>query len=274
MPLNSGVAYIEVTTPKKSELTLIRGSDGMVFPKVNGTNDPISSNGTEATSESEMLPGGTGFIRLRSEYFSGSLTLSHPRLRDTSLFFSKTDATDLEISGYSNNGVWVIKYFDSTSKLLKTQSYKTRARANTIAELRTQKWATLNDSALADLKKDFIESLGLSTNGYTKLPTSGLVQPTWIVPTGALPPTEIKLFGKAGPNVDGSGSKVNFNDGQTAGSTTRSVIVKCKNGSGEKHCLDNGIGYTTSAIATGLHLWAREPSGREYTNFYAGYKLN
>lgn len=275
VPLNSGVAYIKVTTPKTSVLTLIRGSDGMVFPKVNGENETINSNNAKTTSESEMLPGGTSFIRLRSEYVSDSSSpKQHPRLRDTSLFFSTTDSTDLEISSYSNNGVWVIKYYDSTGKVLDTQSYKTRARANTIAELRTQKWATLNDSTLTDLKKDFIESSGLTTNGYTKLPTSGLVQPTWVVPTGALPPTEIKLFGKAGPNVDGSGSKVNFNDGQTAGSTTRSVIVKCKNGSGEKHCLDNGIGYTTSAIATGLHLWAREPSGREYTNFYAGYKLN
>jgi hypothetical protein len=82
------------------------------------------------------------------------------------------------------------------------------------------------------------------------------------------------LYGKAGPNADGSGTKAQFNDGQSVGSAKRAVTISCANGSGEKHCVSGNTGYTTFAIMTGLHLWARDPSGREYANFYAAYNLN
>jgi hypothetical protein len=275
-PLASGVAYVKITTPKGNTLTMIPGSDGMVFPKLNTLRQPVQSNGTVASTISTMVPSGTGFVRIRSEYADTNSTASHPAARDTGLFFTSEDATEAEISGYGNQSLWVFKYYDSGNNVLATQGYKTRARANTIAEMRTRAWAKLDASGLSYLTTNFVASTVTppSNNSYTKLPASGLAVPTWEVPSGALQPTEVRLYGKAGPNADGGGTKAQFNDGQSVGSTKRAVTISCANGSGEKHCVSGGTGYTTYAIMTGLHLWARDTSGREYVNFYAAYNLN
>jgi len=274
LPLMSGVAYVKIITPKGGDpLTMIPGSDGMVFPKLNADRVAVKSDGTVATTISTMVASGTSFIRIRSEYADTTSTASHPAVRESGLAFTPADATDDEISGYGNQSLWVFKYYNSGNTLLATQSYKTRARANTIAEMRTRAWAKLDAASIKYLTDNFVASTP-SKGSYTKLPTSGLAVPTWEVPSGALPPTEVKLFGKAGPNADGSGSKVNFQDGQSVGSTKRTVTITCANGSGEKHCVTGNTGYTSNAIMTGLHLWARDPSGREYANFYAAYNLD
>ena len=275
MPLMSGVAYVKITTPKDTTLTMIPGSDGMVFPKLNANRVEVKSDGTETTSISTMVSSGTSFIRIRSEYADTTSKALHPAARESGLAFTPTDATDPEIGGYGNQSLWVFKYYDSSNALLATQSYKTRARANTIAEMRTRAWAKLDAAGLSYLTKNFVASTATPPNkGYTKLPSSGLADLTWEVPSGALPPTSVTLFGQAGPNADGSGTKVNFNDAQSVGSTKRGVTISCANGTGEKHCVSGNSGYTAKAFMTGLHLWARDPSGREYANFYAAYKLN
>jgi len=276
MPLMSGVAYVKITTPKETTLTMIPGSDGMVFPKLNANRVAVKSDGAVTTSISDMVSSGTSFIRIRSEYADTTSTALHPAARESGLAFTSTDATDPEISGYGNQSLWVFKYYNSSNVLLATQSYKTRARANTIAEMRTRAWAKLDATGLKYLTDNFVASTASlpSNNSYTKLPSSGLADLTWEVPSGALPPTSVTLFGKAGPDTDGGGTKVNFNDAQSVGSTKRGVTISCANGTGEKHCVSGSIGYTVKAIMTGLHLWARDPSGREYANFYAAYKLN
>ena len=275
MPLMSGVAYVKITTPKDTTLTMIPGSDGMVFPKLNANRVEVKSDGTETTSISTMVSSGTSFIRIRSEYADTTSTALHPAARESGLAFTPTDATDPEIGGYGNQSLWVFKYYDSSNALLATQSYKTRARANTIAEMRTRAWAKLDAAGLSYLTTNFVASTATQQNkGYTKLPASGLAVPTWEVPSGALPPTSVTLFGQAGPDTDGGGTKVNFNDAQSVGSTKRGVTISCANGTGEKHCVSGNSGYTAKAFMTGLHLWARDPSGREYANFYAAYKLN
>ena len=275
MPLMSGVAYVKITTPKDTTLTMIPGSDGMVFPKLNANRVEVKSDGTETTSISTMVSSGTSFIRIRSEYADTTSKALHPAARESGLAFTPTDATDPEIGGYGNQSLWVFKYYDSSNALLATQSYKTRARANTIAEMRTRAWAKLDAAGLSYLTTNFVASTATPQNkGYTKLPASGLAVPTWEVPSGALPPTSVTLFGQAGPDTDGGGTKVNFNDAQSVGSTKRGVTISCANGTGEKHCVSGNSGYTAKAFMTGLHLWARDPSGREYANFYAAYKLN
>ena len=255
---------------------MIPGSDGMVFPKVNSARKPVQKDGvTLATRISEMDPSGTSFVRIRSEYADASSTASHPSERDGGLFFSGTDATDLEISGYGNQSAWTITYYDAQNNVMGTpQTYKTRARANTIAELRTQKWAALDDSSLGSLKAKFVANTATApkNNSYTKLPSSGLAEPGWSVPSGALPPTSVTLYGK-GP-ADVNDKRASFADAQSVGSTKRSSKITCANGSGENHCVAGGTGYTVGAFMTGLHLWARDPSGREYASFYATYNLN
>jgi hypothetical protein len=188
--------------------------------------------------------------------------------------------------------------------LLATQNYKTRTRANTITELRKQGLANLSAASIADLVSRYVASTG-TIDSYASLPTTSAMAPVWEVPSGTLPPTQIKLFGTAlyfdynnsttktggtgfnssNPVVAYSNGRTSFNDGKTVGSSARSTTLACANGSidannmGEKHCANPGPGYipgtgnTPNSRQTGLHLRAVDTSGREYVHFYAPYTL-
>lgn len=267
------ITHVIVRTPKNNDVTLIRGSDGMVLPKLNASRQTVASDGTTLTA---AIPGmgasGTNYIRLRSAYAAVGSTAAHPATRETGLFFTPTDATEAEITTFPNQSLWSFKYYSGGTAapvLEGTQYYKTRSRALTITEMQTKKWANLSSSALTD-----IAGLFDSTNNRTTLPTSSYVQPTWEVPSGALPPTQIKLFGSTRVTAGNATPRTSFNDGQSVGSTIRTASIPCANGSGEVHCLANpATGYQSFAFASGLHLWARDVTGNEFARFYATYNL-
>jgi len=282
VPLISGITYVTVTTPKGNTLTLLPGSDGMVLPNQNGT------------------PSGTTFVRIRSEYANTTLspTPAHPSTRESGLVFSATDSTDTEISSFANQSVWTFTYYAgnvSSGTQQGVQHYKTRTRALTIAELRTQKLANLAAASIPALQVSPTVNTATApnNNSHTALPTGAYVTPTWEVPTGALPPTQIKLFGNTrktlasaitlanpngfvltSPNVAPNYDKTSFNDGLGVGSTTLTATIPCANGNGEVHCLTSpSIGYQTYAWMTGVHLWARDVAGREFVHFYSTQTL-
>lgn len=266
------VTHVIVTTPKNTNVTLIRGSDGMVFPKLNANRQTVQADGTTlSTAIPGMGPSGTNFIRVRSEYADTASVAAHPATRDTGLFFTPTESTEAEVASFGNQSVWTFKYYSggSAAPLLEgTQSYKTRARALTIGEMRTKKWANLNAAGVA-----FLQSQYVLANNNTTLPSTNLVTPVWEVPAGALPPTGITLFGStrvndASLNTD---PRVQFNDSITVGSLVRTASITCANGNGETHCAPPG--YKAYARANGLHLWARDPAGNEFARFYTGYNL-
>ena len=285
VPLIAGVAYVKVTTPKANVVTLIPGSDGMVLPKLNTTRQTVDAAGTFTGTIGSMAPSGTTFIRIRSEYADTPSTAAHPAARDTGLFFSATDALDAEISTYGNQSLWKFEYFDNANSLLATQNYKTRTRSMTLAELRTMKWAKLAAATLTSLQSNYVPN-NLGVSYYTQLSTSANVNPTWEVATGALPPTQIKLFGNtrkwvsgafvlSGSNVTPNYDKTSFNDGANVGSAIRTATIPCANGNGELHCAaaPASAGYQTYASMSGLHLWSRDVAGSEFARFYATYNL-
>jgi hypothetical protein len=292
IPNIPGVTYAEITAPNGRQFTMIPGSDGMVFPK-RGLSSPL-------------VAGGSSFVRIRSEYASSTgAPTAHPSTLDgTGLFFASTDFTEDQITAIPNQGVWAIRYYsggttDATGgTLLATQNYKTRTRANTIAELRKQGLANLSTASVADLVSRYVANGGAGAS-YASLPTTSTIAPVWEVPSGTLPPTQIKLFGtalyfdytnsttKAGGvgftsttnSVAYASGRTNFNDGKTVGSSVRTTTIACANGTidannmGEKHCANPGPGYISSSRQTGLHLRAVDTSGREYVHFYAPYTL-
>lgn len=268
VPLIDGITYVTVTTPKGNTLTLIRGSDSMVLPK-----QPVTS---------PLVASGTTFVRIRSEYADTTLSPApaHPSTRESGLFFSASDSTDTEISSFANQSVWTFTYYAGTvgsGTQQGVQHYKTRTRALTIAELRTQKLANLAAASIPALQVSPTVNTATApnNNSHTALPTGAYVTPTWEVPTGALPPTQIKLFGNT--QIYPATTPVTrtpFNDGQNVGSTLRTATIPCANGNGEVHCLTNpSIGYQTYAWMTGVHLWARDVAGREFVHFYSTQTL-
>lgn len=288
VPLISGVAYVKVTTPKTTVLTLIPGSDGMVFPKLDASRQPVDSAGIQTSAIASMVPSGTNYLRIRSEYLvDTATTAAHPATRESGLFFTPTDAADSEISTYANQSVWKFQYYNSSNTQLGTdQFYKTRVRARTLAEVRTQKWANLDAATLAGIQANWGPNTATPPTNYTKLSATANVAPTWEVPAGALPPTQITLFGNTRKWVSGafvqvtpatspvSYVKTSFNDSKSVGSTLRTTTIPCANGNSELHCnTAPSAGYQSYASMSGLHLWARDTSGNEFARFYAAYNL-
>lgn len=223
---------------------------------------------------------GTSFVRLRSEYVDTTRTSPHPRSIDGTLFFVGTDREESDLASAKAGGTWKFDYFlagNTGATADATQYYKNRARALTIGELRTQGLAPLVPALITEIasganlaNQPRPGQLTLDANDTVLVGIDG-GGAGWSVASGQLPPTSITLFG----NLSG----VRFTDSQTVGSTARSATVPCsRQGASDTHCHDNGNGsfgpgFAAGATLNGLHLFARDPAGREYANFYAMYQL-
>ena len=268
IPLNSAYDHVLVTTPTGNQVVMVRGSDGMVFPKLNSSRSPVDSNGNPTSNYATMAPSGTNFIRIRSEYADSSNAALHPSARESGLFFVPSDVSDSAIAAMGNQSKWQLDYFNGATQVA-TQTYRTRTRALTLAELRTRSWANLDSTTISSISSRFD-----SNTGKTSLPASNNVNPAWVVPSGALPPTQVTLFGK-GHVVPATtpASFTAFNDAVNVGSTLRQVTIPCVDGSGETHCANPGPGYATFSVATGVHLWAQDTTGRQFAHYYAPYLM-
>lgn len=231
---------------------------------------------------------GTSFVRLRSEYVDGDTGRDHPRIVDNTLFFAPTDRTETELAATQSQGTWKFEYYTTVDipgldgqpngiderVTPVVQYYKNRARALTIAELRTQGLATLSPALVSDIGAS-AQTAGQQRPGQIVLFDNELLDistdnngPGWSVGTGQLPPTSLTAFGR-------SPTGVNFNDSVDVRSTARQGLIPCSvQGVGDDHCAGSGPGYAQGSSLNGLHLFARDAAGREYANFYAMYQLN
>lgn len=220
---------------------------------------------------------GTNFLRVRSEFVNQNLT-SHPSVMDTTvLFFVSQDRTEEQLASAPSQSVWSFAYFlsgNSSDVPDAVQTYKTRARALTIGELRTKGFAELVPSLVNDIAMGADSSFGtiaLDVDEPAYIETDGGGS-GWTVPDSALPPTSLTLFGRYTPPA---GSGYGFNDSATVRSTDRKGVIACSdNPPVDTHCSATVPGgFTSGAIANGLHLFSRDAAGREYAHFYAMYKV-
>jgi hypothetical protein len=202
---------------------------------------------------------------MRSVYISTDKGSLDPATDDTGLYFASPAATDADITGFAQQSVWKFDYYLATNNTATpdaTQNYRTRARALSIGELKQREMANLTDLALAELVA------ASSANKYLDAPTIGAT-PDWTVSAGALAPTSLTVWG----NVNGANA---FNDSLNVGSTLRTATIPCvKKTNTDGHCTGNVVNAASTYVAgsrlNGLHLFARDPVGREYAHFYATY---
>ena len=247
VPNNGQFAKVIVVTPKGNTIELIpnAGSAFMVIP--------VNS-----------VPSATNFLRLGRQLVSGST--SDPKAMDTVVAFSEEAWTDAQLTAIPQQGVWTFKYFltgNATATPNATQTYKTRARAMSVAEFKAQPLAKLNDDVIAQIKLES-GSLGYIDLGADASPTIGL---EWNVPTGALAPTGLTGFGRFGAAA--------WDDSINVPSTARKGDIPCSPQSGaDLHCTGTApnLIYASGARLNSVHLRARDPFGRDYTQFYAFYK--
>ena len=130
----------------------------------------------------------------------------------------------------------------------------------TIAELQTQPLAALTDADISYVKSNTVTTTGGAK--YLPAPTTGPVTLNWTVPTGALGPTSIQVYGNAGA----------FNDKVTVASTARTGDIVCSAASAsDTHC--SAGNYAANSRLVGAHLWASDAVGREFAHFYAFYAV-
>lgn len=220
---------------------------------------------------------GTNFLRVRSEFVNQNIT-SHPSVMDTTaLFFVSQDRTEEQLASAPSQSVWSFAYFLSSNNSDvpdAVQTYKTRARALTIGELRIKGFAELVPSLINDIAIGADSSFGtialdVDEPAYIETDSGGS---GWTVPDSALPPTSLTLFGRYTPPT---GSGYGFNDSATVRSTDRKGVITCSdNPPVDTHCSATVPGgFASGAVANGLHLFSRDAAGREYAHFYAMYKV-
>jgi hypothetical protein len=295
VPLISGINYVLITAPDGSTIPLVRGSSSMVLPHVANLS-PLT-----------LTPSGSSFVRIESAYTASSgMPASAPSTLDVGLFFVPTDFTESQVANTPAQSTWRFDYcagctiqlsgnvWSLSGGTVTTQYYKTLNRANTLAELKTQGLANLSTTSIADMVTR--TQPGTTTAIYASLPASTNLAPSWVVPAGALPPTQVKVWGTsldydytAHVTETGAGftsttnavsyvsGRTSFIDTQNFGSTLRTITMNCADGAidanqiGEQHCANPG--YLATARQVGLHLYAVDPDGREYAHYYAPYSL-
>jgi hypothetical protein len=266
----AGLDHVAVTTPRGNTLILKSqaGYDNLqLVTGWSGTADtPTGGNTT-----------GTSFVRVRSEYVD-ELNTNDPgtSTENTRLFFTTTPFTNAEIAAIPANSVWTYKYYltGAPNTVAATQYYKTRARALTVPELRKQQLAVLTSAQISSLQSLSIPfATAPSPAGQLPITDSRTsLSVAYDVPTGALPPTSLKIWGRYSATANFSTSSISFSDDSTVASTARSGNVSCVNAAGgDAHCSSNA--FVNPTRINGIHLWARDVRGREFASFYALYQL-
>jgi hypothetical protein len=248
----TNIGKVVVTSPKGNTLLLKPSAGSAYFPlvKVNGATETVT---------------GTNFLRLERAYVD-TANSGDPALADTSNFFSTTRYTNADIIAIPAQAKWKFEYFlktNTTTTPDETQYFTTVARAMTIPELQTQSLAKFADADVADAKSQLVT---VGSNTWLPVPATGPVDPAWDVPTGALAPTNVQVYGNY---VTSPTTRASFNDKTGVRSIDRSAKVFCSSaGTGDTHCDSTG-NFTASDHLTGIHLWASDAAGREFAHFYA-----
>lgn len=254
---NSIFDRVEVTTPRGNTLTL-QPATGYSYLNL------VKSNGAVV---------GTNFVRLRSVFDNASTTATFADI-EPSLFFSNQGFTDAEIAAIPSQSTWSFRYYlagNTGATPDAIQNYKTRARAMTIEELKSRGLAQLSAQDITEIQAQ-AGSSGIDFEGEP----DNVVN--WTVPAGALPPTQVTLFGVLFDTTTNPWTRrQGFNDTITFSSTARaSPLTPCSpSGVDDQHCSNTPVSgsYAAGAYVNSLHLWSRESSGREFASFYAFYQL-
>ncbi|HTN64959.1 MAG TPA: Ig-like domain-containing protein [Burkholderiaceae bacterium] len=248
IPKVGNLQKVIVTSPTNKTFVLIAGTglNTLTFPK----------------HDDQSGASGASFIRLRSVYADAGNS-GNPASVDTSQFFAGTPASDADLAGYPAQSTWKFDYYTGADlnnlTLAATQYHKTRARPLTIPELQTQGLASLTPTILEEIGS------GMTPSGLP-LDAGDQGDLAWQVPNGALAPTQLRLWGRFVAD-----KTKNFDVAATVQSSSRAGRIACT--AAGAHCDGNG-NFAGGLEATGLHLWARNPVGREFAHFYAFYGFN
>lgn len=241
------VQKVVVTSPKGNSMTLLNGV------LAGSTSMGFTRDGT--------TPINNAFLRLVAKNVD-TTNSSTPPATDPSQFFADPILADSDIASYPAQISWKFEYYAGTTlgaaTLTATQYFKTRARPQTIAELRTQELANLTPTVIQEIKAAQTPQ-GVALSGE-------VVDLAWDVPAAALMPTTIKAWGYF------TDKSTPFKESSNVLSSARSGIIYCKYSA--SNCNTGNGKFKSGTMLQSIDLWARDPSGREYSHFYALYQAS
>jgi hypothetical protein len=270
---------VEVTSPAGALLTYI----------------PVAGRGNMVIQQGATTFN-TGVVRLAAKYINPATTGNPAEKEGGSLFFKATQSTDAELAAIPDQGVWTLKFVHvDSSKADVVQAYKTTSRAPTLAEASYMTFAnvtpTWRSEAIASTSTNgaFIFSNALSATNPNRVDFSANGNlDAWTVPSGALAPTSITVFGRA-PNISTTPTLVrgaSFDDGVTVASNSRKVVINCSSQSNlDRHCATAFTiptpttqevavtQYAQGSSVNSIELWARSSRQVEVSKMIATYKL-
>lgn len=283
------IVKVNVTSPNGKVITLV--------PNLTGTTcnysyfviaTPKDKNGV-VTLDAMLDPSnptGTGFVRLQSQYETGTTSVdNHPRKLDKTLAFiggfDGTDLTSTEIESIPQFGTWKFDYYKAKTLgtlPVATQYYKTTARALTIDGFK--KLVKLPELS-ADLKTKLTNGSECSTSNplycwFTQV--AGPFVTTWAKATdpGLVPATYMaRVYGLKDKTVTPA---VGYEDSVKFGSSRKSASILCGQGEAtvQSYCsgtVPSSANFGDNATIDAVDLVSRAPDGTDVSHFHTLRKL-
>lgn len=196
------------------------------------------------------------------------------------LWAPTADWSDANISSLGQQTTWTLNYFNAGNTGTTpdaTETRRTIRRAPTLAELESQNLAEFTSTFLTETRTNTAatSNFTFTAEGKANISTTG-IQSAWQVPTGALAPTSLSLFGRAPYINNGSGgdSSSRFNDVANFTSAARTAIVSCsKQSNTDLHCATtDATNYAIGVRVNYLSLGVTGPGNIAVTSGMATYK--
>ena len=248
---NALFAKVVATAPNGAVLTLVpsAGSSFLVLQGAAGSNAL------------------TNVVRMARAYVD-TANSGDPALRDISLFWTGTPYADAAILGMPNISNWRLDYYlaSAPSSIAATQHYRTLGRPLTIAELRARPVAGLTDANQQSLRQSSVSS---GSTVAVAAPSSGGFPASWQVPSGALAPGKLTVFGLLA-------RAPSFNDQIRTPDSARTASVPCSpQGNADLHCSKSGtaFNFASGVYVNNVQLNAGDEMNRTFSSHYAIYTV-
>lgn len=253
---------VEVTTPRGTTLTYV----------------PAAGMGWLVRARADGTPSRTPVLRLAGRWLDPANTTSLAQ-KESGLMLIDPPLSDEELRRLPDQSVWTLRFVHVDRTVPDViQTHRTTSRALTLGEVAATTFAEPTPAAREAIRQasgpsgpiPLTDPPNAANPNWIDLSMDGPVRDFWRVPSGALAPTSISVFGRAANGVA-------FNDSVNVASVARIARIPCTSqGVGDTHCAA-GPGlegqYAVGGWIDSLELWARNARQVEVSTMVGAYRL-